>query len=247
MAIIDTLLKNPEGVSLAQLPNHLKNRLNFTLNLAELGFAKLKDLVASMNDRVKVSNSNHPVATLLQAGTKGHSTTSSEDMNHYAPYPPGYYPMNYPINDAMNPQRMSYCNEMDSYYRPYPGPQYFYQQYQNYLSNYNSGGRCNVSFGSFYSQTERHNFKARNHSSDVNNMSSGSIYVPHASSLYGSICTTSVYPQAKTNIGHYRNNTGSDIEHDGQPTISVPHHKSTNLSHDIPFQPSLLKYASNQD
>lgn len=107
MAIIDTLLKNPDGVSLAQLPNHLKTRLNFNLNLAELGFAKLKDLILSMSDRVRVSNTNHPVATLVKGKNNVHSANSSEDMSNYAPYPPGYHPMNYFYNDAMNPQRMS--------------------------------------------------------------------------------------------------------------------------------------------
>ena len=246
MAIIDTLLKHPDGISLAQLPNHLKTRLNFSLNLAELGFAKLKDLILSMRDRVEVSNSNHPVATLAKPKGNTHSTNSSEDMSIYAPYPPGYYPMNYYYNEAMNPQRMSYQTEGDYQFIPYPGPPYFNAQYQNYLSNYNSNGKVNVSFGSFYSQTERHNFKLRNHSSDVKNLSVGSVYIPHASSLYGSVWNTSIPAQGKTNIGHYRNNTGGS-DHDGEPTISVPHHKQANYSHDMPLQTSLLKYSSNQE
>ena len=196
MAIIDTLLKNPEGISLAQLPNHFKTRLNFTVNLNDLGFAKLKDLITSMRDRVMISNNNHPVATLIRPNKINHSANSSEDIPSFTPYPPGYYPMSY--NKAYNPQRMSSHNDME-YLEPYSDSQYYNAQYQNYMSNYNSNG--NVSFGSFYSQTERHNFKARNHSSDVKNYSSGSAYVPHASSLYGSVCNTS-HIQAKTNVGH---------------------------------------------
>jgi hypothetical protein len=108
MAIIDTLLNNPDGVSLAQLPNHLKTRLNFSLNLSELGFAKLKDLILSMRDRVTVSNSNHPVASLVKPKNHAHSANSSDDMSNYAPYPPGFHPMNYYYNEAMNPQKMSF-------------------------------------------------------------------------------------------------------------------------------------------
>ena len=187
MAIIDTLHHNPHGVSLAQLPNHLNTRLNFALNLQELGFAKLKDLIISMRDRVKVSNSNHPVASLKRSRDQVLSLNSSEDMSNYAPYPPGYYPMNYYYPEMMNPQRVSFQNEGEYHCIPYPGPPYFNAQYQNYLSNYNSNGKLNVSFGSFYSQTERHNFKARNHSSELKNMSVGSVYIPQASSLYGSV------------------------------------------------------------
>jgi len=248
MAIIDALLQNPDGVSLAQLPNHLKSRLNFGLNLAELGFAKLKDLILSMRDRVNVSNSTHPIATLVKVNHNSHSINSSEDMSNFAPYPPGYYPMNYYNSEAMNPQRMSFLNDSESHFIPYPGPPYFNAYYQNLLPNYNSNGKVNVSFGSFYSQTEKHNFKPRNHSSDLKNWSVGSVYIPHASSLYGSVCNTSVPTQTKVDIGHYRNNTGgSERDVNGQPTISVPHHKQTNLSHDIPFQPELLKYSTNQE
>lgn len=248
MAIIDTLLHNPEGVSLAQLPNHLKTRLNFTLNLHELGFAKLKDLILSMRDRVKVSNSNHPVASLLDSQDRIHSLNSSEDMSNYAPYPPGYYPAPYYYQDPMHSQRVSFQNEGDYNSIPYPGPPYYNAQYQNYLSNYTSNGKLNVSFGSFYSQTKRHNFKPRNHSSDIKNMSVGSVYIPQASSLYGSVCNTSTIAPGKEAQGHHRNHTGgSDIGGDRQPKISVPHHKLTNLSHDIPFQPELLKFNANQE
>lgn len=48
--LIETLNQYKTGVSLAQLPQHLKRKLNFELNLNNLGYPKFKDLILSMND-----------------------------------------------------------------------------------------------------------------------------------------------------------------------------------------------------
>jgi hypothetical protein len=53
--------------------------------------------------------------------------------------------------------------------------------------------------------------------------------------------------QSNNNAGHFRNNTGTDLEYEEQPSIKVPYGKHTNLSQDIPLGGSLLKYASNQE
>jgi hypothetical protein len=53
-ALIEVLGENRDGISLAQLPIYLKKKINFTMNLSELGFAKLKDLVLSMSDKVSL-------------------------------------------------------------------------------------------------------------------------------------------------------------------------------------------------
>ena len=52
------------------------------LNLNELGFAKLKDLVLSMSDQIKLElrSHNHPFAYLIHAGRPVHSKGNSDDL-----------------------------------------------------------------------------------------------------------------------------------------------------------------------
>jgi hypothetical protein len=54
-------------MSLAQLPQNLNKKLLFSLDLNELGFPKLKDLILSMSDQIKLDlkGLNHPFAYLL--------------------------------------------------------------------------------------------------------------------------------------------------------------------------------------
>eukprot|EP00353_Schmidingerella_taraikaensis_P013857 CAMPEP_0185569138 /NCGR_PEP_ID=MMETSP0434-20130131/1858_1 /TAXON_ID=626734 ORGANISM="Favella taraikaensis, Strain Fe Narragansett Bay" /NCGR_SAMPLE_ID=MMETSP0434 /ASSEMBLY_ACC=CAM_ASM_000379 /LENGTH=185 /DNA_ID=CAMNT_0028183835 /DNA_START=1162 /DNA_END=1722 /DNA_ORIENTATION=- len=54
-------------MSLAQLPQYLKKKLPFNLEWNELGFPKLKDLLNSMEDNIKVElrDANHPFAYLV--------------------------------------------------------------------------------------------------------------------------------------------------------------------------------------
>ena len=54
-------------MSLAQLPQYLKKKLPFNLEWNELGFPKLKDLLNSMEDNIKVElrDANHPFAYLM--------------------------------------------------------------------------------------------------------------------------------------------------------------------------------------
>ena len=49
-SLIDILREHKNGVSLAQLPQYLKRKLHFDLNLQKLGYPKLKDLILSMSD-----------------------------------------------------------------------------------------------------------------------------------------------------------------------------------------------------
>jgi len=60
------LVENPEGISLAQLPKFIQEKINFQLNIPELGFAKLKDLLAAMEDvlQVKFQSTNKARAFL---------------------------------------------------------------------------------------------------------------------------------------------------------------------------------------
>lgn len=67
-AIITLLTRNYEGISLAQLPLFLKRMLPFNLNISELGFAKLKDLLATIPEViVELRGNNHPFAILKRA------------------------------------------------------------------------------------------------------------------------------------------------------------------------------------
>jgi OST-HTH/LOTUS domain len=71
-ALIEILTENKQGMSLAQLPLYLRRKLSFSLDLNELGFPKLKDLILSMNDRVKLElrGHNHPFAYLIKASAR---------------------------------------------------------------------------------------------------------------------------------------------------------------------------------
>lgn len=63
--ILDLLRENRSGISLAQLPQNLKKRLNFSYDITELGFSKLKDLLLTMSDvEIELRGSNHPFAIL---------------------------------------------------------------------------------------------------------------------------------------------------------------------------------------
>lgn len=62
-AIIEILRESKEGMSLAQLPLYIKRKLSFPLDLAELGFAKLKDLLLTMPEvEIELRGTNHPFA-----------------------------------------------------------------------------------------------------------------------------------------------------------------------------------------
>ncbi|KAM3134972.1 hypothetical protein pb186bvf_012972 [Paramecium bursaria] len=66
--LIEILLENPEGVSLAQIPQLLKERIGGDLNFAELGFPKLKNFMESVKDIIQIENSvrNNYVARVIQ-------------------------------------------------------------------------------------------------------------------------------------------------------------------------------------
>jgi hypothetical protein len=71
-ALIEILTENKSGMSLAQLPLYLRRKLPFSLDLNELGFPKLKDLILSMSDRVKLElrGHNHPFAYLIRPSNR---------------------------------------------------------------------------------------------------------------------------------------------------------------------------------
>ena len=64
--ILEILKENSSGISLAQLPSQLKSKLSFPLDLNELGFVKLKELLKTMSGQVIVElrNGNCPFAQL---------------------------------------------------------------------------------------------------------------------------------------------------------------------------------------
>mmetsp|Transcript_23710 Transcript_23710/g.23472 ORF Transcript_23710/g.23472 Transcript_23710/m.23472 type:complete len:235 (+) Transcript_23710:366-1070(+) len=64
-AILEYLEKPPHEISLAQLPLLLKRSLKFQLNITELGFAKLKDLLLAIPSvSVELRGTNHPFVVL---------------------------------------------------------------------------------------------------------------------------------------------------------------------------------------
>lgn len=81
-ALIEILAESKTGMSLAQLPLYLRRKLPFTLDLNELGFPKLKDLILSMSDKIKLElrGHNHPFAYLIKSGRYVHSSSNSDDF-----------------------------------------------------------------------------------------------------------------------------------------------------------------------
>lgn len=66
-ATLAVLENNDEGVSLAQLPLYIKRLINFPLNVQELGYAKLKDLLGTFPEvTIELRNTNHPFAVLTK-------------------------------------------------------------------------------------------------------------------------------------------------------------------------------------
>jgi hypothetical protein len=62
-AVVQLLLESKTGVSLAQLPLHLKRALGFPFELTELGYAKLKDLLMTIPEvKIELRGTNHPFA-----------------------------------------------------------------------------------------------------------------------------------------------------------------------------------------
>lgn len=63
--IVEMLGRNPSGVPLAQVPSYLKRILQFPLDLTELGFPKLKDLLNSIVEvSIELRAGNHPFAVV---------------------------------------------------------------------------------------------------------------------------------------------------------------------------------------
>eukprot|EP00826_Nyctotherus_ovalis_P063640 TRINITY_DN9335_c0_g1_i2.p1 TRINITY_DN9335_c0_g1~~TRINITY_DN9335_c0_g1_i2.p1 ORF type:complete len:548 (+),score=95.61 TRINITY_DN9335_c0_g1_i2:701-2344(+) len=70
--IVEALTESPEGISFAQLPSCIEPKLPFPLDLRELGFSKLKELLAAMDGQVKTEmrGRNQPFAKLVHRAGK---------------------------------------------------------------------------------------------------------------------------------------------------------------------------------
>ena len=67
-------------MSLAQLPQNLNKKLVFPLDLNELGFPKLKDLILSDRIKLDLKGTNHPFAYLLWTSNYDKTRDKSEDF-----------------------------------------------------------------------------------------------------------------------------------------------------------------------
>jgi len=65
-ALLEILMENSTGIALAQIPFQLKRKLKMSVDFQELGYAKLKDFLASMKNLItfEASNSNHIIVKL---------------------------------------------------------------------------------------------------------------------------------------------------------------------------------------
>jgi hypothetical protein len=211
--LIDILITHQEGISLAQLPNHLKNKIPFNLTFPELGFSKLKDLINSMGDKIKIDSKghNHPYAVLINPESYTRSANSSDDFSNY----PMYY---------KQPSYPAYNNEYDYFKANIPYPflptNYYPQMRPAYMQSQPQELRRIDSAISFPSMNEKSNFKTS--TMDQN-------YIPQSNSLYGSVGQSGI--QHNLNISHWRNNTGSDIAYSHTMPLTI-RHKQNNFSHD---------------
>lgn len=65
--VVDALAQCPEGISLAQLPTVIKEKLPANFDLSKLGFAKLKDLILEIPDiELTSKGKNHPFVRLVK-------------------------------------------------------------------------------------------------------------------------------------------------------------------------------------
>jgi hypothetical protein len=64
--LIEILSENPDGIPLAQIPLHLKRKMDYVVNFQDLGFPKLKNFLATLPDLVKIESSgtNHAFVKL---------------------------------------------------------------------------------------------------------------------------------------------------------------------------------------
>jgi len=65
-ALLEILMENPNGISLAQIPFHLKRKLRFTVDFQDLGFAKLKNFLSTLKNLVVIQSvgTNHTYVKL---------------------------------------------------------------------------------------------------------------------------------------------------------------------------------------
>lgn len=81
-AIVEILAEHRDGkVPLAQLPMYMRNKLPFALDYNYLGFAKLQDLILSMDGSIKVElkGHNHPFVYLVKSNRYVHNNSKSDD------------------------------------------------------------------------------------------------------------------------------------------------------------------------
>ena len=92
--ILDVLAETRSGVSLAQLPLLVKNKLPFPLDLNEFGFVKLKELLVSMSDRVKLElrGHNQPFARLIQSASSRGKLSAIHSADFSSPQSKGHIP-----------------------------------------------------------------------------------------------------------------------------------------------------------
>lgn len=71
VALIDMFLETPPNtpISMAQIPLNLKTKIMFEYSLVELGFPKLKNLLATLNDKLILESSK--THTSYQSTTNG--------------------------------------------------------------------------------------------------------------------------------------------------------------------------------
>eukprot|EP00347_Sterkiella_histriomuscorum_P015661 403356177 len=91
-AIMEVLAEQKGKVQLPQLPNLLRKKLPFKLDYNQLGFAKLKDLINTMSNEIKLEliGPNHTLAYLILSGRYHHENGHSDDIQNI-PRDKGFY------------------------------------------------------------------------------------------------------------------------------------------------------------
>lgn len=157
-----------------------RNKLPFNLNLTELGFTKLKDLILSMGNQIKIDNRghNHPFAVLINSYSYHRISNSTEDCPTFLPHIKSYPIYNHSI-DINNQMPSNMPNDYELYkYDSNRHPGIAANYYPTFPQFGQPGLNRNASASSFISDSKL-NFNKTG--------TSDSAYVPQAASLYGSV------------------------------------------------------------
>ena len=134
-ALVEILAENPGGLSLAQIPQYLRRRLSFSFNLQDMGFPKLKNLLNTMTDDIKIelSGTNHSYASLKNPQKYAHLARRRGNRNYYGNVDDPSILFGYSVNTGM--QHHTGYQEAEPVHHQHHAPtqsKYYVKKYEPY-------------------------------------------------------------------------------------------------------------------